>query len=83
MGRWGRGGTHGRAIIEVVDGGERRRARALGDVAQEAAHGLLGVVADVVHVLLYGREAVIVDDYSTKLSALTHILTAGLRTGVD
>ena len=52
--------THRRSIIEVVNRGKLVRAQALDDAAQEGADGLLGVVADVVHVLLDGLEAVIV-----------------------
>ena len=56
--------THRRSIIEIVDRGKLVRAQALDDAAEEGADGLLGVVADVVHVALHRRQAIVGDDWA-------------------
>lgn len=55
--------AYGRPIVKVVNGRENVGPKTLDDVAQEIPHGHLGVGADVVHVILHGGKAVVLDDY--------------------
>lgn len=54
--------TYGRTIIEIVYGLKDVRPSSLRDVLEKIAYRLLGIVSDVIHILLYSFQSVIVDD---------------------
>lgn len=56
-------GTHGRSVVEIIYCAQDVRAVLLRYVFQQIPDRHLGVVSDVVHIVLDGLEAVVIDNY--------------------
>ena len=59
--------TYRRAIVEVVYGFEDIASSALCNITEEVPNGHLSILADMVHVLLYCFETIVIHNWCQKV----------------